>query len=105
MYQNVAKFKPQEACKQPKRSSSKKGVLEIHLVREIVFHDHMLVDDLDRNILSVFRVYRQLNLGEGAFSDRPTDLVLSDGIDIPHLSPSRLISFPGGNISVSSSSS
>jgi hypothetical protein len=50
--------------------------MEICLILKIAFHDHVLVNDLDGNILAGGAVDGNLNLGESTFSDCPTKLVL-----------------------------
>lgn len=67
----------------------KKTVFEIgfrgtHLVHEISFYDHLLIDDLDRNVLTIVCVYGQLDLREHAFSDCPNQLVLPNAVCVSH---------------------
>ncbi|CAL5375135.1 unnamed protein product [Camellia sinensis] len=52
----------------------------IHLVDEIVFDDHMFVNDLDCNMLAIFCVCGQFNLGESTFSDCSTEKLCSSSL-------------------------
>lgn len=51
----------------------------------IVPHDLILVDDLDGDRVAVGGVYRELDLGEVAFPDRPAEPVLPHVIPVPHV--------------------
>lgn len=57
---------------------------EFYLMLEIALHDHLLVDDLDRNVLAVGAVHCELDLGKGAFPNDPAELVLPYVISRAH---------------------
>jgi hypothetical protein len=59
-----------------RRKNREKTEMEICLILKIAFHDHVLVNDLDGNMLAGGAVDGNLNLGESTFSDCPTKLVL-----------------------------
>lgn len=75
------------------RKENWQGNMKNHLLHELVIHDHLLINDLDCDVLSRLCVYSHLDLGKGALADSSTEPVLPNVGCTTHLSRSEVHRF------------